>query len=207
MTTRIRPATPTPTDATAFAALANMASHYVLADLVGPGVEQALASAFLDDATLYRPRQVWFTTVGDTITGMLCAYSGEEKALLNAATDRYFADVPGTENEPYATLRARFEPLSAFIDTVPPAAFYIQFLAVEPAWRGQGHARALLAHAVDLGRQQGAATLELDVETGNDAALAAYRRAGLEVIRSSPVIRHDAQQREIGFHRMARTLA
>jgi ribosomal protein S18 acetylase RimI-like enzyme len=204
MTIRIRPATPTPTDAAAFATLANMASHNILADFLGPGVEQVLATIFLDDSTLYRPRQVWFTTVGDTVAGMLCAFTGAEKATLNAATDRYFEEAPG---HVAALARTQMEPLSAFIDTVPPGAFYIQFLAVEPAWRGQGHARALLAHAEDLARQRGAATLELDVETGNDAALAAYRRAGLEVIRSSRVVRYDAQRREIGFHRMARALA
>jgi ribosomal protein S18 acetylase RimI-like enzyme len=204
MTIRIRPATPTPTDAAVFATLANMASHDVLADFLGPGVERVLATIFLDDRTLYRPRQVWFTTVGETISGMLCAFTGAEKATLNAATDRYFEEAPG---HVAALARTQMEPLSAFIDTVPPGAFYIQFLAVEPASRGQGHARALLAHAEDLARQRGAATLELDVETGNDAALAAYRRAGLEVIRSSPVVRYDAQRREIGFHRMARALA
>lgn len=202
----VRPATATPTDADAFAVLANMASHGILADLPGPGYPGILAAMLLDDATLYRASQVWFTTEGDAVTGMLCAFTGEQKAALNGATDRYFLSFPGADGEPYARVREHLAPLSVQIDTVPGNAVYIQFLAVAPPWRGNGHARALLDHAVTLAHQQGAATIELDVEIDNTAALAAYRRAGFGIARTSPTIWYDAQSRPLGMHRMVRAV-
>jgi ribosomal-protein-alanine N-acetyltransferase len=51
-------------------------------------------------------------------------------------------------------------------------------LAVAPACRRQGAARALVAAAIAWAREQGAAKLFLEVDAGNDAALGLYEEAG-----------------------------
>jgi ribosomal-protein-alanine N-acetyltransferase len=55
-------------------------------------------------------------------------------------------------------------------------------LAVAPACRGSGLARALLACAVHALRKSGAKTLFLEVDEGNEAALALYRSLGAQAV-------------------------
>ena len=207
MDTRIRLAEPTPTDAIAFAQLANMASHDVLADVMGTDFEQALVAMFLRDDNLYSYRQSRFLEVGHDIAGMLCAFSGQQKADLNAETDRQFLSFPGAGSESAVQVRNQLQPISDFIDTVPIEAFYIQFLAVYPQARGKGYARQLMALANDLAVDHGAKTLELDVETGNQPALNAYLGSGLRIIRTSPEVTYDKQNRGLALHRMAKVTA
>ncbi len=207
MDVHLRLAEPTPTDATAFAQLANMASHDVLTDLVGDDVEQALISMFLRDDNLYGYRHVWFLGDEHGIAGMLCAFSGQQKADLNTETDRQLLAFPGAVDESLMAARNQLQPISDFIDTVPIDAYYIQFLAVYPQARGKGYARQLLALANELALDHGASTLELDVETGNEPALNAYRGNGLQIIRTSPEVTYDRQNRGLALHRMVKTIA
>jgi ribosomal protein S18 acetylase RimI-like enzyme len=204
---RIRPGHPTDADASAFAELANMASHDILTDQLGPGHADILGAMYLAGDNLYTYRRVWFIEAGGKVAGMLCGFTGQQKADLNPATDQYFIDFPGSDAEPFVTIRNQLEPLSNLIDSVPIDAWYIQFLAVYPNARGHGCARQLLAHAHDLARENGATTLELDVETGNEAALAAYRGAGFEVRDTSPYVTYDRQQRALALHRMVKELS
>ncbi len=67
-----------------------------------------------------------------------------------------------------------------------------------------GTDRQLMAHVHDLAREAGAATLELEVETGNPAALAAHGRQGLAIARTSPEVWHEAQGRSFALHRMVK---
>jgi ribosomal protein S18 acetylase RimI-like enzyme len=64
----------------------------------------------------------------------------------------------------------------------PPArdAFYLAHLAVDPARRGRGLGRRLLAACVRRARRAGYARLQLDVCEDNPA-VGLYRRAGLTV--------------------------
>ncbi|POF61654.1 ribosomal-protein-alanine N-acetyltransferase [Novacetimonas maltaceti] len=55
-------------------------------------------------------------------------------------------------------------------------------LAVDPAFRRRGLARALLAWMADMAAQQGIARLFLEVGVGNAAAWGLYRDAGFEEV-------------------------
>ncbi len=206
MTVHIRPAKPTATDAAAFADLANMASHDILADIAGPNFKRVLISMFLGDDTLYRSRQVWVIEVDGEVAGMLCAFTGRQKADLTAETDRLLLEGPGARSAAAVRAQDQLQPISGFIDTVPSGAFYIQFVAVYPHARGNGYAGRLLAFAEDLARETGSTTLELDVETGNDAALKAYLGQGMDIVRTSPEVPHDAQGRTVALHRMVKAI-
>jgi len=203
LTIRIRPATPVPAEATAFARLANMASHDILADVIGPGYEQRLISRFLRDDMLYSYRQVWFVEDNDGIVAMLHAFTGRQKATLPEETEQERAL---TRPEAAVLVQWQLQPVFDFIDTVPEEAFYVQFLAVNPPARGNGYAGKLIAHAESLARETGSATLELDVEIDNAAALKAYLGQGLEIARTSPAVRYDRQQRSLAMHRMVKVI-
>ena len=208
MDTRIRLAEPTPTDAIAFAQLANMASHDVLAVRDADHLEQALVAMFLRDDNLYSYRQTRFL-------GGRPRYCGHAMRLFwpteGGPQCRNGSAVPvvsgGRSWNGRMQVRNQLQPISDFIDTVPIDAYYIQFLAVYPQARGKGYARQLLALANELALDHGAKTLELDVETGNEPALNAYRGNGLQIIRTSPEVTYDRQNRGLALHRMVKTIA
>ncbi len=54
----------------------------------------------------------------------------------------------------------------------------INTVAVDPAFRRRGLAKALLTELISCARQRGAAALELEVRAGNAAALGLYRSLG-----------------------------
>jgi ribosomal-protein-alanine N-acetyltransferase len=58
--------------------------------------------------------------------------------------------------------------------------FRLMTLAVEPSSRRRGFGRALLRHAMALGRAQGAARALLEVRASNAAALRLYAREGFQ---------------------------
>ena len=58
---------------------------------------------------------------------------------------------------------------------------WVNYLAVDPEHRGRGHARALMAEAERRLLALGCPKLNLQVRTGNDAALAFYARLGYSV--------------------------
>jgi ribosomal protein S18 acetylase RimI-like enzyme len=57
---------------------------------------------------------------------------------------------------------------------------WINYLAVEPAHRRHGHARALMAEAERLLTERGCPKLNLQVRAGNDAVLAFYAALGYD---------------------------
>lgn len=204
MAVTVRRANPLPAEAAVFARLANMASHDILANLIGPDHEARLAARFLHDDALYSHRLTSFVEANGEIVAMLCGFTERQKATLPEELDDE-RTLPRPESA--ITIQRQLQPVFDFIDTVPEAAWYVQFLAVAPHARGNGYAGQLMAHAEELAREAGAATLELDVETGNAAALAAYQRAGLAITRTSVEVPYDAQRRTLAMHRMVKPLA
>ncbi|MEA2282984.1 MAG: hypothetical protein QOK21_3591 [Solirubrobacteraceae bacterium] len=64
---------------------------------------------------------------------------------------------------------------------LPPAgAFYVDALAVDPAWRRHGVAAALLEDAAQRARAAGLAGIALDTGLDNTPARALYERTGFE---------------------------
>jgi ribosomal-protein-alanine N-acetyltransferase len=59
----------------------------------------------------------------------------------------------------------------------------IHSIAVEPKWRGQGFAIALLKRVLSALRRRGFRTVYLNVRLGNKAAIGLYRRVGFQRVR------------------------
>ena len=58
---------------------------------------------------------------------------------------------------------------------------YIEMLGVAPAWRGEGVAAKLLAHAETAAKQEAVAALALSVVSDNEAAITLYKKCGFEI--------------------------
>ena len=65
-----------------------------------------------------------------------------------------------------------------------PASYGIQYLAVDPLFRGRGVGQNLVAAGESLAREQGFSEIQLSVETNNTPAIGLYLRMGWQ--KSSP---------------------
>lgn len=74
---------------------------------------------------------------------------------------------------------------------------------VNPAFRGRGLSKALLAEAIRNVREHGASSLSLETRTDNDRAIAAYRRSGFEIVDKLLVLRRSGAFHDIPFRREA----
>ncbi|KRE89104.1 GCN5 family acetyltransferase [Frateuria sp. Soil773] len=97
---------------------------------------------------------------------------------------------------PAVTLRACRDESGRVRGFVGVAGGKVEMLFVDPASRGRGIGRALLAHAVEV-----LAADALDVNEQNVQALGFYRQAGFEVVGRSPL---DGQGRPFPLLHMAR---
>ena len=68
-----------------------------------------------------------------------------------------------------------------------PESVYLYSLWLDPAARGQGLARSLVATAVDWARDQQARSIRLRVASDNRAARSVYESLGFTVAESQPV--------------------
>jgi ribosomal protein S18 acetylase RimI-like enzyme len=71
---------------------------------------------------------------------------------------------------------------------IPPDAWYVSNLAVDPAARGRGIGSALLQDAELIARGRRAASVCLDVEAASLSAIRLYGRSGYAVERTSPIV-------------------
>jgi ribosomal protein S18 acetylase RimI-like enzyme len=77
--------------------------------------------------------------------------------------------------------RAGVELIGYLIPWVPLDAYYLQFLAMSPAFRGQGLGARLLNQAVARARSEGLSSVHLDTDA-TKPAVGFYRRMGLSLL-------------------------
>lgn len=84
--------------------------------------------------------------------------------------------------------------------------YLIGHLAVDQGFRRQGIAQALLGKAEEDALSSGLYKLVLEVEIGNDKAIALYRKAGFEIINTVYFNENAARLRTAGFYKMIKNL-
>jgi len=81
--------------------------------------------------------------------------------------------------------RLRVLPTAEVVESEPlPLAYGIQYLAVDPLFRGRGVGQDLIAAVESLALHQGFSEIQLSVETNNAPAIGLYLRMGWQ--KSSP---------------------
>jgi ribosomal-protein-alanine N-acetyltransferase len=75
----------------------------------------------------------------------------------------------------------------------PPPVGHILNIAVDPAYRRKGLGKRLLEYALDYCRQLGAERVELEVRTGNSAAIALYQKYGFVIRERVPLYYSDGE--------------
>lgn len=204
MSTHIRAAQATQTDASAFADLSNLASGDLLREMIGKRTPYVLSEMFKQPGNLHTYDNVQFALVDDEIAGMLCAYTAARKREQDGHTNWLYARYAGFSLPRLLWGLFGLRTLVPFLDHTNPDSYYILYLAVYPKFQGRGLGKALLIKAEELALEAGAKTLELDVEINNKVALNAYHKIGMSIAASSPTMLHEGQR--VGLHRMVKHL-
>jgi mycothiol synthase len=106
---------------------------------------------------------------------------GQRAGMLVAVADADESHIIGTAH-------ARFDRAHHNPDGNPYA--WISNLTIDPAWRGRGLGRALLAAGLTNLQERGARSVALQVDGGNDTALNLYRSVGFELISTVVILEH-----------------
>lgn len=201
----VRPAEPTPAEASAFSDLVDMATEGLLTRVLGARTKPMLEGMFLRKGNDYSHEHVRFLTVDGRFAGMLSAI-GEAESNANSFRNSLLLLRHLSWFLPVAFSRCRpLKHVLRFIYQRPADHFYVTFLAVHPEFRGRGFGTRLICEAESLALASGCPTLSLFVNPANSIAVRVYESCGMTVIDRSPDARY--QDIEVAMIRMEKSLA
>ena len=120
---------------------------------------------------------------GEPIGALAAFESGDANLFpLGAA----FADAYTGIGYDEAELSSVLSRLDATRECLPPAesrTWVVEWVAVEPEYRGRNICRQLLAKALELGAVRSLPLSQISIYMGNDAAIGAYNKAGFRTNR------------------------
>lgn len=200
----LRPARPTTSDSEAFAALYQMATFNMMQGYLGPNAYRILAQIFLLPGHEHSYDLTTFAVIGGVPAGLLMGYTTAAHEKMASRTLLLYA-----RYGLFGLLRGlpmilKMRPLSAVTGHMPPNAYYIKGMAVDPEQRRKGIAGSLMQHADEQARQAGCTQMVLDVRTMNEGAIAFYEACGYKKTAQTPSITHHGEV--FGFLRMEKAL-
>lgn len=196
----LRPAQPTHTDAQAFAALYQMATFNMMQGYLGPQAYDILARLFVLPQHEHSYDLTTFALEDGIPAGLLMGYTTDAHALMGGRTLMLYARYGFFGLLRGLPMIVTTRPLSAVTGHMPPNAYYIKGLAVDPVHRRKGIAAHLMQHAEALARQAWCTQMVLDVRTMNDGAIAFYEACGYQKTAQTPTVLYQGE--EFGFYRM-----
>ena len=148
---------------------------------------QVVRRAFESDGNSASADVVSVAECGGEVAGALAAYPVAE----SSARARSFLRVSLGAIRPWRWPQALRLYLAGgrAAPSPPGASFYIDALAVDPAWRRRGVARALLEHAEQQAARKGLRAVALDTALENRPARALYLGAGYDEVAFRPPAR------------------
>jgi hypothetical protein len=172
----VRPAADTDADASAFAWALNEAMDGFLQTLLGSRYPQIIAAASRIPGHEFSLEHVTLAEVDGEVVGMLSGMPTEAMADGTSAIVRY----AGLRIVRAAVLVLAGWPVFLAMSRHTAGEWYLQAIAVTPAWRGLGVGSQLLAFADAKARESGCHRIALDVLSTNEPAIRLYERWGCE---------------------------
>jgi ribosomal protein S18 acetylase RimI-like enzyme len=115
---------------------------------------------------------------GGSVVGVMACFPAEEGDLL---ARRFVAlTFPRIPPWRWPALLRHLRAAALVSPGPPPGSWYVDALAVDPAWRRRGVASALLAAAEEQAARAGTTGVALDTGVANHGARALYERCGFE---------------------------
>jgi ribosomal protein S18 acetylase RimI-like enzyme len=200
----LRRAQPDASDAQAFAKLYRMATINMMEGYLGPQAYQILARLFLLPNHEHSYDLTTFAIEDGAPAGLLMGYTTEEHERMGGRTLMLYARYGFFGLLRGIPMILNMRPLRAVTATMPPNAYCIKGIAVDPAHRRKGIAAQLMQHAEDLARQADCTQMVLDVRTMNEGAIAFYEACGYQKAAQTPTVTYKGE--DYGFYRMEKTL-
>jgi ribosomal protein S18 acetylase RimI-like enzyme len=117
-----------------------------------------------------------FTEVGGKIAGMVVSYEWETNKKQGFKTGMLVLQSMGFK----VLKQARhLQWAGNVLSRIDDGTYYVACLSFYEDYRNKGYGTQLLSHARELAVKSGAARLELDAETDNEAAIRFYKRFGM----------------------------
>jgi len=137
----------------------------------------------------------------------LCGFRPGEEAWVTVGQAMAVVqrDLGWTERD-VAASQQRMAPVGSCFPPDAGADWCIDFVATLPEYRRRGLVDALLREAVRCGVERGATLAQILIFIGNDAAQAAYEKAGFAVHDESCSPEFEAALGSLGFRRLMRRL-
>jgi ribosomal protein S18 acetylase RimI-like enzyme len=180
---------PTPDETAAVAALLHESAAGIYDRFAG-GRDRALRTlerAFHEPGNSAAAEVIWVASVEGEVAAAMAGFPVEEAVSRSRAFLRLALHEAPFWRWPAALrlywLGGRASP------SPPPAAFYVDALATDPARRRRGLARALLDEADRQARARALPAVALDTTLDNRAARALYRSAGFDEVAYRPPTR------------------
>lgn len=201
----IIPAQATLDHAEHFARLAQIASDEFFTELLGNRGQVALRSMFLRAENDFSHTHCAFLQAGDSVAGMIHAYSAEQAAANAQRSTWLIMRYAGWQILRCLVVGYALRNILEFLGAdLASGDFYIAMVALYPPYRGRGHSKTLIERTRELAIGQGCSRLSLDVDERNHIAIAAYQRTGFTKIAESKKIKHAGEL--WGLLRMAKPL-
>lgn len=213
-TVKIRRAAPDDADFLAWVMLTASRAHLERGpwDLI-IGADEAGCLEYLRRLAMAEPRSMCHyesflvAEIGGRAAAALCVFRAGDEASIVAgqAMAKVECELGWTEQD-VASSHQRMAPIGACFPTEAGADWCIDCVATLPEYRRRGLVDALLGEAIQQGVARGCKLAQILIFAGNDAAQAAYEKAGFKVYDESRSPEFEAALGSPGFRRLMRKL-
>ncbi len=174
----LRAANPTFDEGLAFARYVDEVAEGFFRFMLGRRAGHIIATAFAQPDHDLSYQHVTFAERDNVIVGMFAAYTAEQH---RRSSRQPLEQAAGRRNIRMRIVMILFAPLMRITDSIPDGDFYLQFIAVDKALRGDGVGSVLMDSYEARARASRATRLSLDVSAKNEGARRFYERRGMNV--------------------------
>ena len=174
----LRAANPTFDEGLAFARYVDEAAEGFFRFMLGRRAGHIIATAFDRPDHDLSYQHVTFAERDNVIVGMFAAYTAEQH---RRSSRQPLKQAAGRRNIQMRIVMILFAPLMRITDSIPDGDFYLQFIAVDKALRGDGVGSVLMDSFEERARASRSTRLALDVSARNEGARRFYERRGWNV--------------------------
>ena len=196
----LRAANPTLDEGLAFARYVDEAAEGFFRFMLGRRAGYIIATAFAQPDHDLSYQYVTFAERDNVIVGMFLGYTAEQH---RRSSRQPLKQAAGRRNIRMRTVQILFAPLMRIVDSIADGDFYLQFIAVDKALRGDGVGSVLMDSFEERARASGSTRLSLDVSAKNEEAHRFYERRGWTVESQWP---KRLPIPGLRFYRMTKTL-
>ncbi len=143
--------------------------------MFGKRLEDIVSKAYVEPNHDLSYETALFAEADGEVVGMASGYTAEQhrrfnRKVVNRAAGRSIVRI--------SIIYALLSPMMRFLHTYDEGDFYLQFLAVDEAFRGRGIGSVLIHAMEERGRERGSTQYAIDVSGRNDNARRLYGHQG-----------------------------